>query len=237
MRTVWFGVFAVLTGTSFAACSSPSATMSGASSGKRTPAPIAPGSKSEVVDSVPLVPITSAQRARCETFAVRLKRPVPCPGLLPDPIPISPTSSAASCLGVFGEDACGPAMTDLSGEVFVLNQSNFQVPLDYTGVTFVQNNGNVVRETSVSGGPLGHFVFMTGRDLQLYLRNEPGKGVPPVPTYCSPIQDANAIRVHGSVATLYQCSDSSNDPGQLELITGHDVLVWDDSGLTCEVSF
>ena len=190
-----------------------------------------------MVDSVPLVPITSAQRAKCEKFADQLKRAVPCPGLLPDPIPISPTSSAAFCLGVFGEDACGPAMTDLSGGVFLLNQSNFQVPPGYIGVTVEQYNGNVVTETSVSGGPLGHFVFMTGRDLQLYLRNKPGKGVPPVPTYCSPQQDANAIRVQGSVATLYQCSDSANDQGQLQLIMGHDVLVWNDSGVTCEVSF
>jgi hypothetical protein len=128
-------------------------------------------------------------------------------------------------------------MIDLSGGVFLLNQSNFQVPPGYIGVTFEQDNGNVVPETSLSGGPLGHFVFMTGRDLQLYLRNTPGKGVPPVPTYCSSIQEPSAIRVHGSAVTLYQCSDSSNDQGQLRIITGHDVLVWNDSGVTCEVSF
>ncbi len=234
---MWLGVFAVITGTSIAACSSPSSTMSGASNGKQITAPIAPRPKSEVVDSVPLVPITSAQHAKCEKFADQLKRQVPCPGLLPDPIPVSPTSSAASCLGVFGEGACGPAMIDLSGRVFLLNQSNFQVPPGYLGVTFEQYNGNVVPETSVSGGPLGHFVYMTGRDLQSYMHNEPGKSTPPVPTYCSLIQVANAIRVHGSVATLYQCSDSSNDPGQLQLFMGHDVLVWNDSGVTCEVSF
>jgi len=193
--------------------------------------------KAEVVDNVPLVPITSAQRAKCEKYAHQLKRKVPCPGLLPDPIPVSPRSSAASCLGVFGESSCGPAMIDVSGGVFVLNQSNFQVPPDYIGVTFEQYNGNVVPETSVSGGPLGHFVFMTGRGLQLYLRNKAGKGVPPVPTYCSSIEHANGIRVHESVATLYQCSDSSTAPDQIQLITGHEVLAWNNSGITCEVSF
>ena len=42
--------------------------------------------------------------------------------------------------------------------------------------------------------------------------------------------------MHGAMATLYQCSDSSNGPG-LKLIMGHDVLVWSDSRITCEVSF
>ena len=234
---MWLGAFAVITGTSFAACSSHSSTMNDASSGKPITGPEGPWPKSEVVDSVPLVPITSAQRAKCEKFADQLKRRVPCPGLLPDAIPVSSTSSAASCLGVFGEESCGPAMIQLSGGVFLLNQSNFQVPPGYIGVTFKQYNGNVVPETSVSGGPLGHFVFMTGTDLASYLRNESGTAVPPVPIYCSSIQDANAIRVHGLVATLYQCSDSSNAPGQLELLMGHDVLVWNDSGIACEVSF
>ena len=130
---------------------------------------------SNSVDGVPLIPITASQRAACQRFADQLKRPVPCPGLLPDPIPVSPTSSAASCLSVLGEDGCGPAKIQESGGVFFLSQSNFQVPAGYVGVTFEQNNGAVVPETSVSGGPLGHFVFMAGRDLQSYLRNEPGE--------------------------------------------------------------
>jgi hypothetical protein len=162
---------------------------------------------------------------------------VPCPGLLPEPIPVSSTSSASSCLGIFGEDSCGPALFDLSGGVFLVNQSNFQVPPGYVGVTFEQNSGDIVPEASVSGGPLGHFVFMAGTGLQSYLRHESGKAVPPVPTYCSSIQHVSAIAVHGSVATLYQCADSSNTHDQLELIMGHDVLVWKDSGITCEVSF
>lgn len=192
---------------------------------------------SNSVDGVPLIPITASQRAACQRFADQLKRPVPCPGLLPDPIPVSPTSSAASCLSVLGEDGCGPAKIQESGGVFLLSQSNFQVPAGYVGVTFEQNNGAVVPETSVSGGPLGHFVFMAGRDLQSYLRNEPGRHVPPVPTYCSPMRVDEAIRVHGAIATPYECSDSSGAPGELELLMGHDVLAWNDKGVTCEVSF
>jgi hypothetical protein len=48
---------------------------------------------------------------------------------------------------------------------------------------------------------------------------------------------ATTIRVHGSAATLYQCSDSSRGPGEIELLTGHDLLVWNDAGITSEVSF
>jgi hypothetical protein len=39
------------------------------------------------------------------------------------------------------------------------------------------------------------------------------------------------------VAKLYQCSDSSGAPGGLKLYMGHDLLVWTDAGITCEVSF
>jgi hypothetical protein len=230
-------VLAVIAATSVAACSSPSPTVNDESNGKQTTVPAALWPKSEVVDNVPLVPITSAQRAKCERFADQLKRQVPCPGLLPDPIAVSARSSAASCLGELGEDSCGPAVINDSGGIFLLNQSNFQVPPGYIGVTFEQYSGKVVPEASLSGGPLGHFVFMTGTDLQLYLRDKSGRDVPPVPTYCSSIQDSGVLRVHGSLATLYQCSDSSSTPGQLEIIMGHDVLAWNDSGITCEVSF
>ena len=192
--------------------------------------------KAEVVDGVLLVPIGAAQRSDCEHFADQLKRPVPCPGLLPDPIPVSPKSSAAWCLGVLGEDGCGPAMIQLSSGVFLLSQSNFKVPHNYVGVTFQQNNGNFVPETSVSGGPLGHFVFMAGTDLESYLRQESGKDLPPVPGYCSPVKTDKTMQVDGATATLYQCSNSSDGPG-LELLMGHELLVWNDSGMTCEVSF
>jgi hypothetical protein len=190
-----------------------------------------------VIDGVPLVPITTNQRADCEKLANHLKRRVPCPGLLPVPIRVSPTSSAASCLGTLGETACGPAAIQVVGDVFLLSQSNFQVPPGYVGVTFQQYNGSVVPQPSVTGGPLGHFVFMAGPDLRAYLRRGTRKNVPPVPRYCMPLKVTATVRVHGSAAKLYQCSDSSSGPDEVELLMGHDLLVWDDAGITCEVSF
>jgi hypothetical protein len=193
-------------------------------------APSTSGPRAEVVDGVPLVPTTKAQRGECQRFADYLKRPVPCPGLLPEPIPIPPTSTA--CFGEVGalsEASCGPAVIEVTGGVggasFLLSQSNFQVPASYVGVTFEQYNGAVVPDTSVDGGPLGHFVFTADR------------GRPQLPSYCSRMSVAKTNRVHGAVTMLYQCSDASTAPGVLELIKGHDLLVWDDAGVTTEVSF
>jgi hypothetical protein len=236
VRRVWWVAAAFLSGVALTACSPSSSTATSTTKAKTAEAPNTVPAKAEVVDGVPLVPITVAQLADCDQFANQLRRQVPCPGLLPDPIPVSPTSSAASCLGELGEDGCGPAVIQLDGGVFLLSQSNFQVPHSYVGVTFQQYSGKVVPMTSVNGGPLGHFVFMTGTDLQSYMRQEPGKGLPPVPAYCSLMKLDKPIRVHGAMTALYQCSDSSNGPG-LELIMGHDVLVWNDAGITCEVSF
>jgi hypothetical protein len=168
-----------------------------------TKLPTTPGTpRAAVIDGVPLVPITTKQRVGCEKLANHLKRRVPCPGLLPVAIPVSPTSSAASCLGTVGETACGPAAIQVMGDVFFLSQSNFQVPPDYVGVTFQQSSGSVVPEPSVSGGPLGRFVFMAGPDLQAALRGESGKNVPPVPRYCAPLKATVTVRVHGSAAEV-----------------------------------
>jgi hypothetical protein len=106
----------------------------------------------------------------------------------------------------------------------MLSQANFQVPAGYVGVTFEQYNGAVVPSTSIGGGPLGHFVFTAGGRRRL-------------PSYCSPMPVAETVRVHGAVPRLYQCSDAPTAPGVLELLEGHDLLVWDDSGITTEVSF
>jgi hypothetical protein len=207
-----------------AACSSsrtPSTTPS--SRPPTTPSLEPPPLRTAVVDGVRLVPIAAAQRAECVKFADELHRPVPCPGLLPDPIPVSTTSPSASCLGTLGEGACGPAVIQVSTS-FLLSQSNFQVPRGYLGVTFEQYSGAVVPEPSVDGGPLGHFVFTA----------EPGHAT--VPTYCS-LTSARTVRVHGAIVMLYQCSNASGGPGELKLFQGHELLVWDDSGITCEVSF
>lgn len=196
--------------------------------------------KAEMVDGVPLVPTTEEQQGECERLADHLKRPVPCPGLLPDPIPVSPTSAATLCPGAYGalgEGSCGPAGIEVDGNLFELSQSNFQVPAGYVGVSYEQNNGAVSPETSISGGPLGHFVFMSGTDMQHIMANRSGKGVAPVPPYCSPLGPSNQIRVHGHLAKLYQCADASNSLTEIQIVEGHTLLVWNDAGITCEVSF
>ena len=194
--------------------------------------------KAEVIDGVPLIPTTASQRDECQKFANHLRRPIPCPGLLPDPIPVSPTSAGALCpheYGGFGEGSCGPAAIALNRNLFELSQSNFQVPPGYVGVTIEQSNGATVPETSISGGPLGHFVFMTGTDLHYVMTHSRGGNIAPVPPYCSRL-DALGVRVQGRSASLYQCG-SSQSLTQIELISGHTLLVWKDAGITCEVSF
>jgi hypothetical protein len=125
----------------------------------------------------------------------------------------------------------------LNRSFLLMSQSNFQVPPDYVGVTFQQYNGSVVPMRSISGGPLGHFVFMTGSDLQSAVLRKHERGVPPVPPYCVPAETSKAIRVSGTAARLYQCPDSSSGPGTFQLYMGHELLVWNDGGVTAEVSF
>jgi hypothetical protein len=200
----------------------------------------APEPKAEVVDGVPLIPTTKAQRAECQRFADHLKRPVPCPGLLPDPIPVSTADAGGPCLhavGALGEGSCGPAGIQLDGNLFEFSQANFQVPPGYVGETYQQYNGAIVPVTSISGGSQGHFVFMSGTDLPYVMTHKRGKGVVPVPSYCTPLNSSSRVRVHGNVAKLYQCADSRTSPFQIETITGHTLLVWNDAGVTCEVSF
>ncbi len=190
-----------------------------------------------IVDGVPLTPITASQRIQCQKFASRLKMSVPCPGLLPVPIPVPSAYSGPPCLGVFGESACGLAAIQLSRSLFVLSQSNFKVPPGYVGVTFQQYNGAVVPMESIAGGPLGHFVFMTGTTLPGVVGNGSRRGASPVPTYCAPQMMSTPLRVNGAVAKLYQCSDSGGGPGVFQLLMGHQLLVWNQAGIKCEVSF
>lgn len=197
------------------------------------------GPKAEVVDGVPLIPTTRVQRAECQRFASHLKKPVPCPGLLPDPIPVTP-ALVIDCIGqvgAIGEGSCGPAGIEVDGKLFLLSQANFQVPPSYVGVTFEQYNGAVVPERSISGGPLGHFVFMSGTDMQQVMTNTRGKHAAPVPPYCSPLDPSSLIRVHGHLAKLYQCGNASNPLTETQIVEGHTLLVWNDAGITCEVSF
>jgi hypothetical protein len=55
----------------------------------------------------------------------------------------------------------------------------------------------------------------------------------PIPVYCAQIR---RLRVHGVTAKMYQCANSSNGES-LELDVGHELLVWKQRGVICEVSF
>jgi lysophospholipase L1-like esterase len=198
------------------------------------------GPTAEVIDGVPLIATSKGQRAECRTFADELKRPVPCPGLLPDPIPVTPTTAATLCprvYGAFAEGSCGPAAMEVTRELFEISQSNFQVPPDYVGVSIEQNNGAIVPDTSISGGPLGHFVFMSGAEMRQVMTNSLDRGGAPVPSYCSPLDVSSTIRVHGIPAKLYQCGDAMKPLAETQIVEGHTVLVWSDRGITSEVSF
>ena len=198
------------------------------------------GPRAGLVDGVPLIPTSKEQRNECRTFADNLKRPVPCPGLLPDPIPVSPTTAATLCpyeYGAFGESSCGPAAIEVNRNLFLISQSNFQVPPGYAGVSYEQNNGSEVPETSIAGGALGHFVFMSGTDMRRVMTNVRGKSVAPVPSYCLPLDLSSAIRVHGHRAQLYQCGSASHPLTEIQIVEGHTLLVWNGDGITSEVSF
>jgi hypothetical protein len=171
------------------------------------------------IDGITLVPITAAQRGQCQTAADELGYSVPCPALVPDPIALS--ESAANCSGADLE--CGRPSIGITRPYFIWNQYNFQVPPTYVGVP---------DEMSVLGGPLGHFIIYAGRNLNTRRSRGP---VQPVPSYCAVVKQAHQTEVHGSVATLYTCADSSNGTS-VELDVGHELLVWKQSGVTCEVS-
>ena len=209
---------------SCSACSSAPSRSSAPTRNTVEPATTGAAPQAGVVDGVPLVPITASQHAECTRFANHLHRSVPCPGLLPDPIPTVSDPTTASCLGVLGEGSCGPAVFQVN-DSFLVSQSNFQVPPNYIGVTFEQYSGAIVPETSLTGGPLGHFVFTAD------------PGVTQVPSYCSPLHVGPGITVHGVAASVFQCSSTSSRPGELKLLMGHELLVWSQSGMACAVSF
>jgi hypothetical protein len=76
---------------------------------------------------------------------------------------------------------------------------------------------------------------MTGTDLPFLISHKRGKNVSPVPTYCTPL-DVAQLRVGTRPASVYQCGEPAS-LDQLELVSGHTLLVWNDAGVTCEVSF
>lgn len=163
------------------------------------------------VGGVPLIPISSAQHSQCQRAANEIHSPVPCPGLIPDPIP-GPESGGTPTIG---------AVTGY----FIWNQYSFQVPSRYVGVP---------GDTSFTGGPLGHFVIYAGKNLNL--DGLPNRPVRVVPSYCKAINQRRSLVVHGSTAKLYECSEVRKG-SSVEIDLGHDLLIWRQSGVTCEVSF
>jgi hypothetical protein len=181
-----------------------------------------PVARPHQVDGIELVPITAAQRRQCQAVANQTHTPVPCPTLDFAPIPGSLTSS--DCL-VDGLLTCGALSIMASPPYFLAQQYNFQVPPGYVGVP---------GEISTSGGPLGHFIIYSGRPLdtrRIAIPHHPQ----PVPSYCSAVKEHRPITVHGSPAKMYQCSDNG-DMRSVVLDAGHDLLVWRQDGVTCEVS-
>lgn len=109
--------------------------------------------------------------------------------------------------------------------LFLLSQANFEVPPSYVGVAIQRYDGTEVPETSITDGPLGHFVFTSGL------------GPPSVPPYCASLPAIGTVRVHDSEATFYGCSMTPTGPGQLQLTLGHELLAWKHDGVNTEVSF
>ena len=152
---------------------------------------------------------------------------MPCPDLIPNPAPASLT--AASCASP-GDFICGVPQIEASGapptpKYFSWNQYAFQVPAGYLGVP---------GETATNGGPLGHFVIYSAKGLDV--ARDPRSAPQTVPSYCTAINAGAALRVHGSVARMYECSETA-DAASIELDQGHELLVWRQAGVTCEVSF
>ncbi len=172
------------------------------------------------VDGVPLIPSTPVERSQCQKIANATHTAVPCPGLVPVPIPTS--QSYTNCADGGVQPTCGsPQIEDLL-PYFSWNQMSFQVPAGYVGVP---------GETTIDGEPLGHFVVYSGKKLNLSRTPRPSA----VPVYCTRTEENRSLRVHGVMAQMYQCANSSNGQS-IELDVGHELLIWKQHGITCEVS-
>jgi hypothetical protein len=175
------------------------------------------------IGGVPLVPISTSLRSLCRQAADQARAPVPCPGLVPEANP----GSVYAC-GPPGSETCGSPQIQEADGTFLWNQYDFRVPADYVGLPSTPPGG-----LSTTGGPLGHFVIDAGRHLTL---NRFGGPVQPVPSYCTGVPGGTAVVIHGAPAAAYECSDTWN-PSSLEIDVGHELLVWTQGGVTCEVSF
>jgi hypothetical protein len=222
-RILSFAFLAVLpvAGLTFAASPGPAASAS-------------PTEKAEHIDGVRLVSAPRRQIAECRDLARQLNRAVPCPRLVPDPIPTSPTTASGFCLSPPG--VCGPAQVSVYRTSLQMTQMNFQVPNGYVGVSVDTYNG-LVPATASNGGPLGHFVFETGTSLLGEYKPHSIRAAASIPSYCLLIQGQPAVRIHGSPGTFFECANSSTDPNAIETVQGHDLLQWKQDGMVNQISF
>lgn len=193
-----------------------------------------PTPKAQQIDGGSLVPAPKGQVSRCRQLARQLRRAVPCPGLVPDPI----TTTSASALGfcVSSPGTCGPAQVWVNRKSLEMSLMNFQVPSGYVGVSLGTYNGQVPA-TASNGGPLGHFVFETGTTLVGEYQPGSNRVAASIPSYCQPIVGHGVIRIHGSVGTFFQCAESSSDRNAVQTVAGHDLLQWKQDGMLNQVSF
>jgi hypothetical protein len=180
-----------------------------------------PQVSAKTIDDVALNPITPGEWQECQQVADATRAPVPCPTLLPVPMPGSQT--ALSCAAMSGM-VCGRPTITASGGYFLVNQYGFVVPAGYVG----QLPGS------------GHFVVMSARHFNA--RADPALRPTPIPGYCAPVPQHPPLVVHSSEASMYECGD---DPGPsvpiadqyMETVSGHELVEWRQGGVTCEVSF
>lgn len=137
--------------------------------------------------------------------------------LVPKPNP----GSTYAC--VPGGSDCGIPQIQESGGDFLWTQYDFQVPPGYVGVP--------APVPGYAGPPLGHFVVYSGTHLSLGRSGS----VRPVPAYCTALEGYSTLKIHGVSAAVYECSDTW-DQSSLEIDVGHELLVWKQAGVTCEVS-
>jgi hypothetical protein len=177
------------------------------------------------VDSVKLVSIDATQRAQCQKAANAIHTPVSCPSLIPDPIRSAEGLKDCNARVSYDEPpTCSRPSIEGTGSELLVNQYSFQLPHGYVGVPMA---------TAVNGDPLGHFVIVAGRNLNT---NRGGFGIPrAIPSYCAAVSPSPTIVVHGTAAMMYECGEN---PGDISYETdlGHELLVWTQSSITCEVS-
>ena len=174
-----------------------------------------------IIDGVALNPITAGEWRECEQVADATHAPVPCPTLLPVPMPGSQT--ALSCAAMSGM-VCGRPMITASGRYFLVNRYGFVVPAGYVGW--------------LPGS--GHFVVLSARHFDA--RADPALRSTPIPGYCAPVPQHPPLVVHSSVASMYECGQDPGPSGPIadqymETVSGHELVEWSRDGVTCEVSF